>query len=141
MNTSSGNCFTMVGLVYSYMHNKCKWRLANNGDDCVLIIERSDLHKIVDLVPWFKNMGYTMESQGVVDIFERISFCQTKPVWTPSGYKMVRNPATAIAKDIHSRCDLSRQDVFDLWTSCVGKGGLALAGDIPVYNEFYKSFP
>lgn len=120
MNTSSGNCFTMVGLVYSYMHNRCRWRLANNGDDCVLIIERADLPKIHDLVTWFSRMGYTMESEGVVDIFERISFCQTKPVWTPSGYKMVRNPCSAIAKDIHSRCDLSREDVFDLWTSCVG---------------------
>jgi hypothetical protein len=108
MNTSSGNCFTMVGLVYSYMHKRCKWRLANNGDDCVLIIERRDLGKITGLVQWFDKMGYTMESEGVVDIFEKISFCQTKPVWTPSGYKMVRNPSTAIAKDIHSRCDLSR---------------------------------
>nr|WRQ65479.1 RNA-dependent RNA polymerase [Tolivirales sp. gcode 6] len=141
MNTSSGNCFTMVGLIFSYMHNKCKWRLANNGDDCVLIIEKRDLPKIADLVTWFSEMGYTMESEGVVDIFEKISFCQTKPVWTPNGYKMVRNPQTAIAKDIHSRCDLSREDVFDLWTSCVGKGGLALAGDIPVYNKFYKTFP
>lgn len=141
MNTSSGNCFTMVGLIFSYMHGKCKWRLANNGDDCVLIIEKRDLPKISDLVHWFGRMGYTMESEGVVDIFERISFCQTKPVWTPLGYKMVRNPQTAIAKDIHSRCDLSREDVFDLWTSCVGKGGLALAGDIPVYNKFYQTFP
>nr|WRQ65473.1 RNA-dependent RNA polymerase [Tolivirales sp. gcode 6] len=141
MNTSSGNCFTMVGLIYSYMHGKCKWRLANNGDDCVLIIERRDLPKIADLVQWFSEMGYTMESEGVVDIFERISFCQTRPVWTPNGYKMVRNPWTALAKDIHSRCDLSREDVYDLWTSCVGKGGLALAGDIPVYNKFYQTFP
>lgn len=54
---------------------------------------------------------------------------------------MVRNPASAIPKDIHSRCDLSRRDVFDLWCSCVHKGGLALAGDIPVYNTFYQAFP
>nr|WRQ65210.1 RNA-dependent RNA polymerase [Tolivirales sp. gcode 6] len=141
MNTSSGNCFTMVGLIYSYMHNRCKWRLANNGDDCVLIIERSDLPLISDLVSWFSAMGYTMESEGVVDQFEHINFCQTKPVWTPAGYKMVRNPASAIPKDIHSRCDLSRRDVFDLWCSCVHKGGLALAGDIPVYNTFYQAFP
>ena len=131
----------MVGLIYSYMHNRCKWRLANNGDDCVLIIERSDLPLISDLVSWFSAMGYTMESEGVVGQFEHINFCQTKPVWTPAGYKMVRNPASAIPKDIHSRCDLSRRDVFDLWCPCVHKGGLALAGDIPVYNTFYQAFP
>jgi hypothetical protein len=49
------------------MHNRCKWRLANNGDDCVLIIERKDLPLISDLVSWFDAMGYTMESEGVVD--------------------------------------------------------------------------
>jgi hypothetical protein len=54
---------------------------------------------------------------------------------------MVRNPAAAIPKDIHSRCDLSREDVFDLWCGCVRKGGLSLAGDIPIYNSFYKTFP
>lgn len=76
MNTSSGNCFTMVGLVYSYMTSLgIKWRLANNGDDCVLMVERRDLNKLQGLCKWFSEMGFTMESEGSVDVFEQIVFC------------------------------------------------------------------
>ncbi|APG76445.1 hypothetical protein 2 [Sanxia tombus-like virus 1] len=142
MNTSSGNCFTMVGMVYSYMQTKqIKWRLANNGDDCVLIVDKRNLHHLSDLQEWFGQMGYTMESNGYVEDFEKIVFCQTQPVYTPDGYKMVRQPQSALLKDINSRCDLSREKVFDLWCSCVRKGGLALAGDIPIYQAFYQAFP
>lgn len=134
MNTSSGNCFTMVLLVASYCESKgIKWRLANNGDDCVLIIEKEDQPKIADLGTWFSEMGFTMESEGAVDEFERIVFCQTQPVWTPSGYVMVRQPNVAMAKDVCTRCDISRRDVFDAWATAMHKGGLALAGNIPVY--------
>lgn len=54
MNTSSGNCMIMVSLVYSYMSTLgINWRLANNGDDCVLMIERKDYHLLSTLDSWF----------------------------------------------------------------------------------------
>jgi hypothetical protein len=78
MNTSSGNCFTMVLLVYSYMQTLgIKWRLANNGDDCVLIVEKRDKHRLSGLQKWFSEMGFTMESEGQQTVFERVVFCQT----------------------------------------------------------------
>jgi hypothetical protein len=54
---------------------------------------------------------------------------------------MVRQPSVAIPKDIHTRCDLSRKDVFDSWCNAMRHGGLALAGNIPLYTTFYRCFP
>jgi len=142
MNTSSGNCFTMVLLVYSYMQTLgIKWRLANNGDDCVLMVEKRDQHRLGGLQKWFAEMGFTMESEGAQDTFEKLVFCQTQPVWTPRGWTMVRQLTTAIAKDTHTRCDLSRKDVFDNWCNAMHHGGLSLAGNIPIYNAFYHCYP
>lgn len=76
MNTSSGNCFTMVGMIHAYcVSHGLKYRLANNGDDCVLIIEKEDLPRTQNLVNWFAGMGFTMESEGSVSEFEHIKFC------------------------------------------------------------------
>lgn len=138
MNTSSGNCFTMVGMIHAYcVSHGLKYRLANNGDDCVLIIEKEDLPRTQNLVNWFAGMGFTMESEGSVSEFEHIKFCQTQPVWTPSGYVMVRDPSVAIPKDTRTRCDLRHREIFEAWSTAVSMGGEALAGNIPIFNQFY----
>lgn len=54
---------------------------------------------------------------------------------------MVRIPKTAIAKDLTSRCNLSDQHVCYAWMHAMHMGGLALAGDIPIYRDFYNAFP
>jgi hypothetical protein len=78
MNTSSGNCMIMVSLVFAYLSEKrIKWRLANNGDDCVIVIEQKHLGKLEDLPKWFLKMGFRMEVEEPVYEFERIEFCQT----------------------------------------------------------------
>lgn len=142
MNTGSGNCFTMVMLVVTYMWSiGVKFRLANNGDDCVLIVEQADQPKLNTLPAWFKDMGFTMEIEDPVYVLEQVAFCQTQPVWTPNGYKMVRTPKTAIAKDLSSRCNLADKHVCEAWMHAMHTGGLALAGDIPIYRDFYNAYP
>jgi len=43
MNTSSGNCLIMCAMVWTYCRSLgiTKFRLANNGDDCILIVEQT----------------------------------------------------------------------------------------------------
>jgi len=100
MNTGLGNCLLMVAMVHSYCRavGITKFRLANNGDDCVLIIEQRDYRKTQTLDTWFLEMGFTMKREAPVKVFEEIEFCQTHPVWTPDGYVMVRNVLLAWQK-------------------------------------------
>lgn len=71
MNTSSGNCMIMVSLVYSYMKTLgIDWRLANNGDDCVLFIERQHFSKLSNLKEWFHTVGFDMAVEEPVDVIE-----------------------------------------------------------------------
>lgn len=54
---------------------------------------------------------------------------------------MVREPWNAIPKDLSTRCDVTRHDVFTVWSGSMRLGGQALAGDLPVYQQFYQIFP
>jgi len=139
MNTALGNCLLMSCMVYAFCKSVGieKMRLANDGDDCVLIIERGDLWKTDTLPDWFLTMAFSMKVEDPVYQFEEIEFCQSKPVWTPEGYIMVRNPRAAIAKDVISTSCLPHVHVFKTWMKAVGMGGMALTGGIPIMQDFY----
>lgn len=143
MNTSSGNCLLMCAMVYCY----CKqfgikqFRLANNGDDCMLIVEKSSLKQITNIQPWFHDIGYTMKVESPCYEFEEISFCQTQPIFDGVGWRMVRDPRVAISKDLTSTLCLDNLRTRALWLDAMRHGGLALTAGIPVFQEFYKMFP
>lgn len=143
MNTSSGNCLIMCAMVYCWAKSQRipKFRLANNGDDCVVIIERKQVAKVSSISSWFRDLGYTMKVEEPVSEFERIVFCQTQPVWDGVGYRMVRDPRISIGKDLTSTLDLNQQSNIDKWLSAMRDGGLALTVGIPIMQEFYGMFP
>lgn len=142
MNTALGNCLIMCGLVHAYLRQRSvRGSLANNGDDCTVIIERKDLPRFIGgLSEWFLEMGFNMKVEDPVDYIEGIEFCQTHPVFVSGTYIMVRNFPKAIAKDCLSLKQLSSPNVCKSWLDAVGQGGLSLTGGIPVYQAFYLSY-
>lgn len=143
MNTSSGNCLLMCAMVWSYckQHGISKFRLANNGDDCVVIVERGELSKLDNVGPWFADMGFTMKVEKPVYEFEQIEFCQTRPVLTINGPAMVRDPRSCFAKDLTANCPLQHSKVRKAWMGCMRNGGTALSQGVPVHSSFYTMFP
>lgn len=141
MNTSMGNCLLMCAMVFAYAeHAGVRIELANNGDDCTVIMERADLAQFTTgLDQWFTEMGYTMKVEEAVDVFERIDFCQTSPVKVLGGYVMVRNPHKALTKDVHSVLPLRQGKMAFGWATAIGECGMSLTGAVPVYQEFYSA--
>lgn len=140
MNTSLGNCVLMCSMIHAYLLDRgVVGQLANNGDDCVVFIERADLGRFSDgLFDWFWDMGFNMAIEKPVDEFGMIEFCQCKPVFDGESWVMCRNPVSSIAKD----CVLLKSDVnenfFRLWLNAIGTGGLSIAGGLPVFQSFYQ---
>lgn len=101
MNTSLGNCVLMCMMIKAYaLSINVPLQLANNGDDCVVFMEQSDLPKFqCNLNTWFREMGFNMVVEAPSYEFEHIEFCQTRPVFDGSMWVMCRNPWTATAKD------------------------------------------
>jgi len=140
MNTGLGNCLLMCSMMHSYMLSIgiTEFELANNGDDCCLILEREHVALIeVTIKPWFLRLGFEMEVEGVVYIFERIKFCQCSPVHTPAGYIMVRSMPNSLSKDCVSLQPLVTRNHWLSWRKAIGQCGLALTTGIPIAQAFY----
>lgn len=145
MNTSLGNCILMCLMIHAYgLARGVNLQLANNGDDCVVIMEKDDLPKFQkNLDEWFLSMGFNMAVEEPCYTFEEIEFCQTHPIWVGpkfDDYLMTRHPVKAIAKDTACTHPWQTEKVFAGWMHAVGTGGMAMAGQIPIFQDFYKSF-
>lgn len=139
MNTSLGNVLIMCGLVWTmFKQLGVKMSLLNDGDDCVIIVERRDFKKVsAALVPWFRDKGFVMRLDGVTSDFERIDFCQSRPIWTPGGYRMVRDPRITIDKDDICIKSIQTEQEWDAQRGAISACGIALAGDIPIVGAYY----
>lgn len=143
MNTALGNCLLMCALVWAYArHRGVRVRLANNGDDCSVIMERRDLNRFkTGLDKWFLEMGFTLTSDEPAEVFEHIEFCQTRPVYTERGWVMCRSPRTGMAKDTLWKTPDMNQPLagYLRWMFQVGQAGQALCDGVPVFHAAYTA--
>lgn len=141
LNTSLGNCILMCAMIFELCQVAgVDAELCNNGDDCVLVLDRADLDKVVgEITPHFARLGFRMEVETPVDVFEQIEFCQSRPVWA-DGWVMVRNVRTCLQKDPMCLVPLQSRRVVRKWLGAVGEGGGALVSGVPVMQEFYAAF-
>lgn len=140
MNTSCGNCLIMCSIVIAYMRTlNVKFDLINNGDDCVIFCESEDVAKIMaGMKQWFIEFGYRIVCEAPVYNLEQVEFCQMHPVSINGGYRMVRNPRTAVEKDSFCVTTLHQNQIFADWAAGVAEGGLAGCDGIPVMAAFYN---
>lgn len=143
MNTSLGNCILMCSMIKAYlMCRGVRGLLANNGDDCVVFMERRDLPKFSrDLDRWFRDLGFNMTVEAPVYDLEKVQFCQTQPVFVgpmDNDYLMVRDPLVARAKDVVCLQRYETEHEIRGWLRAVGEGGLAMSGGVPVMQSFYR---
>lgn len=139
VNTSLGNCLLMCAMVWAYCQAKgIRARLANNGDDCVVIMAGSDLLEFQHgLESWFLELGFEMEVEEPVKCFEQVQFCQTQPVWAGDRWLMCRQPDVAISKDLVSLLPLT--ECLPAYLGAIGTCGLAALGGMPIFQEFYAN--
>lgn len=142
VNTSQGNCL-LVCLMFHTLFTKLqlKARLSNNGDDCDVFMEERDAERfLVELDSFFLRLGFQLDVEPTVREFEHVDFCQTRPVFDGSAWIMCRNPGNAIVKDSILLKSWPGSDYFRGWLDAVGSGGMALAGQLPVFQEFYQLY-
>lgn len=138
INTGLGNCLLMSSMVIAYCEAQgLEFRLANNGDDCVLFLSSSDLPKLAGLDQWFLDFGFTLTREAPVFELERVEFCQAQPVFCDNGWRMVRNPFTAMSKDCVSLVGWSTEVEFRYWLASIGACGGSLTSGVPVWQAWY----
>lgn len=142
MNTSLGNSFIMCAIIWAWLKEVgVKASLANNGDDCVVIMEDCDQAKFANGFSQFTlNLGFTMVIEEPVYEFSQIEFCQTKPLLVGGEWRMVRNFHSAREKDSLCLFPLDTPGAVQSWLYAVGECGLALTSGVPVFQEMYCAY-
>lgn len=141
MNTALGNCLIMTGICFGLQQaTGIKFEVVNDGDDCLIICERRDAQRLIDAIPGhFRQAGFKMVVEPLVDVIEQIEFCQSHPVWNGERWVMCRNIAKALANDASG---------FGKWTDprtqaymlgAVGQCGGHLCVGLPLMQDFYEA--
>lgn len=139
MNTSMGNKLLMCLMCHHYLTSlKIPFQFANNGDDCLIFTEMKHLKHLDQLHHHFQDFGFDVITEQPVSEFEQVEFCQTKPVFSNQVWRMVRNPATCLTKDV--TCVNLGHDVesYRKLLGAIGDCGIATASDVPVLGSFYR---
>jgi hypothetical protein len=142
MNTSLGNISLMTMMVWSYCQLKgITCALINDGDDCVVIMERADLDTFMNgIVWWFDESGFVLKVEKPVYVLEHIEFCQSHPIEiTPGVYRMVRDPRVVLSKDLVVVKPIQHESDYNFYRRAIGMCGMALAGDVPIFCQFYQT--
>lgn len=141
-NTSTGNKVLMTAIMYGYRkHLGIHFKLINNGDDCVVVLERENLEKFQNEVKqYFLDFGIEMECEPPVDILEKIEFCQSHPIEVGGSYRMVRSLATSMAKDTYANLSLRNVGDCESWLAAVGMCGTHINEGVPILQEFHRCF-
>lgn len=142
MNTSLGNCILMCAMVWAHsVKLGIRVELANNGDDCVVIMGRNDVRAFRETLSHrFRKWGFAMTMEDTVDEFEQIEFCQTRPVMLSTGWRMVRNLSAVLEKDPMCLVPIANQRALLKWMYAVGECGGALCAGVPILESFYSAF-
>lgn len=139
INTGMGNCLLMASMVIAYCeHVGIKFRLANNGDDCVVFCEADDLPRLDGIDRWMLDFGFTLTREEPVFVLEQVEFCQARPVCCSTGWRMVRDPRTAMSKDCVSLLGWDSATAFATWAAAIGGCGLSLTCGVPVWEAWYR---
>lgn len=140
INTSLGNVIIVTAIIYLWMKREgITMELMNNGDDFVIIIEECDLDKVQRLPDIFYQAGMRLKMEKPVREFEKLEFCQTKPVYDGYVWRMCRVPETILQKDVMCVLPVEKFGVRR-WLGAVGECGLSLASGLPVLSSFYRMF-
>lgn len=143
VDTSLKGCLIMCSLVASWLeHTGVKAKVLNNGDDCVVFMERHNQYKFMDgLDVWFGQLGFDIVAEQPVYEIEHVEFCQARPVVSGDGtYVMCRNPVVASVKDSICRLPIQSVDAARAWAGSVYDCGMAMAGDMPIFSAYYPVY-
>jgi len=138
MNTALGNCSLMVLMVRAAMRRLGirKWEMIDDGDDCLLIVERESEPLLFDLPRVFLAYGQELKIENRATRIEDVVFCQCKYTDVGAAPRMIRPwrkvLSTAACGSAHW---LVKSNLPGL-LNAVGLCEFALNRGVPILEEF-----
>jgi hypothetical protein len=106
-----------------------------NGDDSVIIMSRSEQHKLLPM-SWFEKFNQKTKLDRVANDFRNIEFCQSSPIRIDGLWRWVKKPIRTM-----SRCALAPYKYIrclDRYISGVALCELATNRGVPILQQWAK---
>jgi len=129
-NTGLGNSALNYGMLCEYVKG-VEATFYIDGDDSVVIVERADVHKLD--IKCFAQFGMTTKLE-IAEEFERVDFCQGRPVFDGVSWHMVRDPFRVLAR-LPWVVKRNHLPIIPRYVKSVGMCELALNMGIPVLQS------
>jgi len=138
INTALGNVLLMVLMVLAAMKALFikKFQIANDGDDCLIIVERSSVCKIDALPAKFLEYGQELKVENVTSDIRKVVFCQSQMVSNGQGDIMLRNWRKILSHGCCGTKHWNDRHMVRPMMGLVGRCELALCAGIPICQEY-----
>ncbi|AAC54603.1 RNA replicase [Cowpea mottle virus] len=137
MNTAMGNCLLACAITWDLMKG-IKYRLLNNGDDCVVITESKNVDFVCKQLERFRDYGFTCIAEEPVYELEKLEFCNLHPLYDGSSWTVMRKPSVSLAKDTYCVAGWNNTKDAASWLNAIGQCGAAITGGIPIQQAYYQ---
>lgn len=138
MNTALGNCSLMVLMVRAAMRHigLRKWELIDDGDDCLLIVERESEPLLSALPRVFLTYGQELKIENRADRIEDIVFCQCKYTDVGGLPRMIRPWRKVLSTAACGTAHWLEKSNLPGLLNAVGLCEFALNRGVPILEEF-----
>jgi len=139
MNTALGNCVIMLSMVLGWMVPKgIPFDVFDDGDDCLLIVEESELEVVLSEVhPFFLSCGHEAKIEKIAYSPQQVSWCQSSPIRTADGWKFVRDYRKVLSTClVGTRWLVNSHKTRLAYLAGLGECELTLNVGVPVLQEF-----
>lgn len=140
MNTALGNCVLMVAMMSTMLRllKLKRWDLLDDGDDCWIIVERGDVHRVQETIPiFFDKLGFTMSVGEPVDDKRLATFCQCRLTKVGGQWRFLRDWQKVINHAFCSNRHYTTVGGFRVMRAIVDCE-MALNNGVPILHEFCR---
>ncbi|APG76577.1 hypothetical protein 2 [Hubei tombus-like virus 13] len=137
INTGVGNTVLNLAIIKAWLRvSGVKGTIFLDGDDSVVIIEKSDFEKLLPVEEFMLQLGMVTE-MDVTDCFWKAEFCQSRPVLVDNTVRYVRNPHKVLATVGQTAENVGKEVIEEVVrASCMCE--LALNGNCPVISPYCR---
>jgi hypothetical protein len=138
INTALGNCLIMIMMILASCDGlKLDAEVLDDGDDCLLIFERSHLNRVVAALPGiFLEYGQELKVENIAYNISDVVFCQSKVITTVEGPMFVRDWRKVLSHACTGTKYWDNPRMVRPMMGLVGMCELAMSRGVPVLQPF-----
>lgn len=141
MNTAVGACLMMLIVTVTVLRELSVpmdvVHLLIDGDDTLVFLPEDIARRIrVLLIEGFARCGFVLKVDGYATTIEDIKWCQTRPVYTPTGYRCVRDYRKVLSQALSGFKYVDNEKSRKRLAAAVGSCEYVCGRGIPILQEY-----